>query len=198
ALATMTLVVLVAVAIDSSAAEKHDIRAQALGTLFYCANWVMIYAKGSYFTSVGRPSPFLHMWTLAVEEQFYLVFPLVCFAARRWIVRFPVRAAWVALAGAVASTVWMGALVSPTADPSRAYLGSDSHAMGLLVGVALGVLAGAGRPWEAVASKLRANPAATRAGGVVGIGALLALLVTMRVVDGNTYGLYRGGFLAFS
>jgi len=198
ALATMTLGVLVAVAIYSTSAEKHDIRAQALGTLFYCANWVMIYAKGSYFASVGRPSPFLHMWTLAVEEQFYVVFPLVCFVARRWIVRYPVRAASVALLGALASTVWMAALVSPTGDPSRAYLGSDSHAMGLLVGVALGVLAGAGRPWDAMAARLRSNVQAARVAATIGVGALLAVLVTMRVFDGNTYGLYRGGFLAFA
>src|SRR6185436_16976226 len=77
ALGTMTIVVLIAVAIASTDAERHDIRGQALGTLFYGANWVMIYAKDSYFMSIGRPSPFLHMWTLAVEEQFYLVFPLV-------------------------------------------------------------------------------------------------------------------------
>ena len=95
----------------------HDIRAQALGTLFYCANWVIIFAKSNYFTTIGRPSPFLHMWTLAVEEQFYLVLPLVFFAARRVIVRHPVRAAVVALVGAVASTVWMAMLVSPTGDP---------------------------------------------------------------------------------
>jgi peptidoglycan/LPS O-acetylase OafA/YrhL len=198
ALGTMTIVVLIAVAIASTDAERHDIRGQAIGTLFYFANWVMIYAKNSYFASIGRPSPFLHMWTLAVEEQFYLVFPLVCFAARRWIVRFPVRAAIVALVGAVVSTVWMAALVSPTGDPSRAYLGSDSHAMGLLVGVALGVLAGAGRPWEAMAARLRANAQAARLAAAVGLGALLAILVTMRVVDGYTYALYRGGFLAFA
>jgi peptidoglycan/LPS O-acetylase OafA/YrhL len=198
ALATMTVVVLVLVAIFSTDTERHDIRGQALATLLYCANWVMIYAKGSYFTSVGRPSPFLHMWTLAVEEQFYVVFPLVCFLARRWIARYPVRAAVIALLGAVASTVWMAVLVSPTGDPSRAYLGSDSHAMGLLVGVALGVLAGAGRPWEAMAARLRSSASATRAAAAIGLASLLAVLVTMRVVDGNTYDLYRGGFLAFA
>ncbi len=198
ALATMTVVVLIAVAVDSSAAEKHDIRAQALGTLFYCANWVMIYAKGSYFTSVGRPSPFLHMWTLAVEEQFYLLFPLVCFAALRVLDLHPVRASSVALAGAFGSTVWMAVLVSPTGDPSRAYLGSDSHAMGLLVGVALGVLAGAGTPWTAIAGRLRSSATAARVAGAAGLGALLAVIVTMRLLDGNSYTLYRGGFLAFS
>src|SRR5207244_5334288 len=59
ALATMTVVVCVAAAIDFSAAELHDVRSHALGTLFYCANWVMIAGKGSYFATTGRPSPFL-------------------------------------------------------------------------------------------------------------------------------------------
>src|SRR5258708_7269973 len=112
--------------------------------------------------------------------------------------RYPVRAAVIALLGALASTVWMAVLVSPTGDPSRAYLGSDSHAMGLLVGVALGVLAGAGRPWEAMAARLRSNVRAARVAAAIGVGALLAVLVTMCVFDGNTYGLYRGGFLAFA
>jgi hypothetical protein len=92
----------------------------------------------------------------------------------------------------------MAVLVSPTGDPSRAYLGSDSHAMGLLVGVALGVLAGAGTPWEAMAVRLRSSPTAAWVAGAVGLGALLAVLVTMSVLDGNAYSLYRGGFLAFS
>ncbi|HEY5170798.1 MAG TPA: acyltransferase, partial [Acidimicrobiia bacterium] len=86
ALATVTVVVLIAVAISFSNEELHDVRAQALGTLFYCANWVLIFGKSNYFANLGRPSPFLHMWTLAVEEQFYLVLPLVLFVARRAVV----------------------------------------------------------------------------------------------------------------
>ncbi len=198
ALGTMTVVVLCAVAINSSGAEKHDIRAQAIGTLFYCANWVIIFAKSSYFTSIGRPSPFLHMWSLAVEEQFYLVLPVVCFAARRSIVRHPVSAAFVALGGALASTVWMAVLVSPTGDPSRAYLGSDSHAMGLLVGVALGVLAGAGGPWDAIAGYVRSHVLVARGAAAVGAASLLAILVVMRVATFQTYALYRGGFFVFA
>ena len=198
ALGTMTVVVLCAVAINSSSVEKHDIRAQALGTLFFCVNWVIIFAKGSYFTSVGRPSPFLHMWSLAVEEQFYIVFPLVCFAARRSIVRHPVRAAVVALFAAVVSTVWMAVLVSPTNDPSRAYLGTGSHAMGLLVGVALGVLAGTGGPWQVMASHLRSSPALARSAVTIAVASLIAILVVMRVASDHTYALYHGGFLVFA
>jgi peptidoglycan/LPS O-acetylase OafA/YrhL len=198
ALATVTVVVLIATAISFSNTEIHDMRAQALGTLFYCANWVLIFAKSNYFATLGRPSPFLHMWTLAVEEQFYVVLPLVLFAARRVVVRHPVRSATVALAGAIASTVWMGVLVSPTGDPSRAYLGSDSHAMGLLVGVALGIVAGAGAPWNAFTVWLRARSSAALAAPLLAAASLVAILATMRVTDDGTLALYRGGFLAFA
>ncbi len=198
ALATVTVVVLSVGAVKLSSVELHDIRAQALGTLFYCANWVIIFAKGSYFTSTGRPSPFLHMWTLAVEEQFYVVLPLVMFAVRRIVMRRPLAAAGVALLGAIASTVWMGVLFSPTGDPSRAYLGSDSHAMGLLVGVALGVLAGAGRPWDAFAERLRSGSAAARVASLLAGAALVAVLVVMRAAKSNTAALYRGGFFVFA
>ena len=198
ALVTVTLVVLCVSAVKLSNAEIHDIRAQALGTLFYVANWVMIFAKSNYFTSIGRPSPFLHMWTLAVEEQFYVVLPLVLFATRRAVVRRPVRAATIALVGAVASTVWMGVLVSPTGDPSRAYLGSDSHAMGLLVGVALGVLAGAGRPWATFQGWIRSDVRVARAASLLALAALVAILVIMREASDHTLLLYRGGFLVFA
>src|SRR5438552_1377558 len=198
ALATVTVAVLCAAAISFSSSEIHDLRAQALGTLFYCVNWVIIFAKGNYFTSLGRPSPLLHLWTLAVEEQFYVALPIVLFLARRVVVRHPVRAATIALVGAVASTVWMGVLVSPTGDPSRAYLGSDSHAMGLLVGVALGVLAGAGRPWEALGRWMRSNATAARAAPLVAAGSLVAIFVTMRVTRDRTLAHYRGGFLVFA
>jgi peptidoglycan/LPS O-acetylase OafA/YrhL len=198
ALATVTVVVLIAAAIALSNTEMHDLRAQALGTLFYCVNWVIIHQNGNYFTTIGRPSPFLHMWTLAVEEQFYIVLPLVFFATRRALVRHPVRASVIALVGAVASTIWMAVLFSPTGDPTRAYIGSDSHAMGLLVGVAVGVLAGAGRPWEVVTERVRANRSATRLAPVLATAALIVILVTMRLADDHSTWLFRGGFLVFA
>jgi len=198
ALATMTVVVCIAAAYDFSRLELHDVRSQALGTLFYCANWVMNAGHQNYFATVGRPSPFLHMWSLAVEEQFYIVLPLLFLLIRGTLVRRPVRVAVVALLGAVASTLWMSVLVAPGGDPSRAYLGSDSHAMGLLVGVALGVLAGAGGPWEAIVARVRRHETAVRWSFVLGSAALAGIVATMWFASDRTYGLYRGGFLAFS
>jgi hypothetical protein len=104
----------------------------------------------------------------------------------------------VAVAGAVASTVWMAVLVSPTGDPSRAYLGSDSHAMGLLVGVALGVLAGSGRPWAEFTGWMRANRRAATTAPLLAIAAFVAILVPMRLARDHTLALYRGGFLVFA
>ncbi|HTL86433.1 MAG TPA: acyltransferase family protein, partial [Acidimicrobiia bacterium] len=188
ALGTVVVVVCIASAISLTTLELHDIRAQAIGTLFYVANWVLIAGKGAYFSTVGRPSPFLHMWSLAIEEQFYVVFPIVCFFARRAIVRRPERAAIVALVGALGSTIWMALLVSPNGDPSRAYLGTGSHAMGLLVGVALGILAGTGTRWSTL----------PRWTAHVGLLALIGIGVTMVWATDRTYFLYRGGFLLFS
>jgi hypothetical protein len=138
------------------------------------------------------------MWTLAVEEQFYIVLPLVFFATRRSLVRHPVRASVIALIGAIASTVWMAVLFSPTGDPTRAYIGTDSHAMGLLVGVAMGVLAGAGRPWEAFTERVCTHSNVTRLAPVLAAVALLVILVMMRIAAEDTAWLFRGGFLFFS
>ncbi len=198
ALATVTVVVLCVAAVKLSSAEVHDIRAEALGALFYCENWVTIFTKNSYFATLERPSPFLHMWTLAVEEQFYMVFPLVMFASRRAVRGHPVRVAVIALLAAAASTVWMGVLVSPGGDPSRAYLGSDSHAMGLLVGVALGVLAGSDRTWPAFCGWVRSSGAIARAAPPIAAASLVAMLVVMRAANFRTLALYRGGFLLFA
>jgi peptidoglycan/LPS O-acetylase OafA/YrhL len=198
AVAVMTVVVLGLSAVKLTPVELHDIRAQALGTLFYVANWVFVAQKGSYFALAGRPSPFLHMWSLAIEEQFYLVLPIVFFAFRRALVRRPVRAAVIAMVAAIGSTIWMAVLVKPLGDPTRAYLGTGSHAMGLLVGVALGVLAGAGGPWEAIRGRLHASRRAQTATSIVGVIALVVICVTMKLTSDHSYRLFRGGFLAFS
>jgi peptidoglycan/LPS O-acetylase OafA/YrhL len=189
AVATMTVVVLLLAAVKFSSTELHDLRAQALGTLFYCANWVFIFQKGSYFATVGRPSPFLHMWSLAIEEQFYLVLPLLFFALRRRVARRPGVTAVVALVGAIGSTVWMWVLAKPLHDPTTAYLSTGAHSMGLLVGVALGVIAA--RAPTLTNWLRRVTPALAAV-------ALLAVLASMRLTSFHSTRLFHGGFLVFS
>ncbi|HKH39150.1 MAG TPA: acyltransferase family protein, partial [Rubrobacter sp.] len=108
----------------------------------------------SYFEAVGRPSLLQHLWSLAVEEQFYLIWPPIlalglCIGATRLRRR---RVLTVALFGALASAVAMALLYVPGVDPSRIYYGTDTRATGLLCGAALAFLWSPGekyRPLEA-------------------------------------------------
>ena len=122
----------------------------------------------------------------------------MCYFARSYIVRRPVRSSIIAFLLAIASTIYMAMLVSPLGDPSRAYLGTFSHSMTIFVGVSLGILAGSGSVWDKIGARCHA-PDGTRARSrpIVGSLALVAVLATMWFTSDRTYNLYRGGFLLF-
>jgi peptidoglycan/LPS O-acetylase OafA/YrhL len=134
--------VLIAVAmIVSAIAEPNQIdqiRGDALASLFYFANWHFIFEHNSYFEGFGRPSLFTHLWSLSVEEQFYLFWPLVFAAGMKLFGRG--RLLLGVLAGAVGSVVLAWILFDPGHDASRVYYGTDTHAVGLLAGVALALV----------------------------------------------------------
>ena len=108
-----------------------------LAALGYVTNWHLIFGEQSYFEAAGRPSMVQHLWSLAVEEQFYLLWPLLLGVGLWAFKRRTGRLAVAVLAGAGLSALVMALLYDPTADPSRVYYGTDTHAMGLLVGAAL-------------------------------------------------------------
>jgi peptidoglycan/LPS O-acetylase OafA/YrhL len=154
--------------------------------LGYFTNWWLLFHHVSYFQSVGRPPLVLHLWSLAVEEQFYLLWPLILLlaAGRHGRIR---RVGWVALVLALASSAWMAILFQTSQDPSRVYFGTDSHAGGLLLGAALAI---AFPPWSR-AGTVRSS--ARRLMSVVGLGAFAGLVALMVIL--NQYGTftYRGG-----
>jgi peptidoglycan/LPS O-acetylase OafA/YrhL len=134
--------VLIAVAMVVSAiADPNRIdqtRGDALASLFYFANWHFIFEHNSYFEGFGRPSLFTHLWSLSVEEQFYLFWPIVFAAGMKLFGRG--RLLLGVLAGAIASVVLAWILFDPGHDASRVYYGTDTHAVGLLAGVALALV----------------------------------------------------------
>jgi peptidoglycan/LPS O-acetylase OafA/YrhL len=122
------------------------LRGDTLASLFYVANWRFVLSGQSYFSGFTTPSPLLHLWSLAVEEQFYLFWPPIVLGVL-WLARRRMRAAGaiavvgvVALVGAVASAVLMAAMYVPGGDPSRVYYGTDTRAQAMLVGAALAVI----------------------------------------------------------
>jgi peptidoglycan/LPS O-acetylase OafA/YrhL/CubicO group peptidase (beta-lactamase class C family) len=165
--------------------ELSGLRTDALAALGYVMNWRLVFSQQSYFDPMIRPSLLQNLWSLAVEEQFYLLWPVLFIAGMRYLRRFGLLAAILILAAA--SVVLMAWQYQPGADPSRIYYGTDTRAAGLLIGAAL-----------ALAWPPRRTPAAGRAGLVLdGVGALalLGLLVAfVRVYEYHPW-LYRGGFL---
>jgi peptidoglycan/LPS O-acetylase OafA/YrhL len=197
------VVVLLAVVGVAAALVYRDaagqVRADSLASLFYVNNWKYVIDQMSYFEFIGRPPMLKHLWSLSVEEQFYFVWPAVAFLLmRRWN-RRGVR--WVAIALALLSTAWMirlsvsNAYFDPTnpIDPSRAYFGTDSHAMGLLVGAALATFWRPGRLQAAVPTGARVIVTGT------GVAALVAVLGFFLFVGEDTAWMYtRGGFLVLA
>jgi len=114
--------------------ETARLRIDALAAFAYVTNWHLIVGDQSYFESIGRPSLFLHLWSLAVEEQFYLAWPIVLgvllLAGRRVALVFTIL-------GAIGSAALLAVLFDPSSDPSRVYYGTDTRLTGLLLGSAL-------------------------------------------------------------
>ncbi|MEA4926181.1 MAG: acyltransferase family protein [Syntrophomonadaceae bacterium] len=159
--------------------------------VFYSSNWWLIFHQVSYFDSFGPPSPLGHLWSLAVEEQFYLVWPLLLGLGLRYV---PRRGRLIGLITALAiiSAVAMAIIYQPGMDPSRVYYGTDTRAFALLVGAVLALVWPSRQLSTALPSRHRKILDA--AGGA----ALLAVL--LMIWQSNQYQsfLYYGGLLLFS
>ena len=160
-----------------------------VSALTYSANWHEIFVGASYFEQFENPSPLKHVWSFAIEEQFYLFAPLFVIAGCAW---FGPRRHWLmlaaAIAGAVASAAWMARLHTPGADPSRAYYGTDTRAQALFVGIAL-----------AVAVRIAGPPRTVRGRTVLAAAVYPALAVYLWMItsvsERDHWMFERGGFL---
>jgi peptidoglycan/LPS O-acetylase OafA/YrhL len=165
--------------------ELERIRGDGVATLAYFANWRAIFAGKSYWDLFSAPSPFEHTWSLSIEEQFYVVWPLLAFLVLRRAKspRSVLLAVSVALALASGAAMWL--LFEPDRS-SRAYMGTDARGASILVGAALACVLSGRAPIEATGK--------VRALDVAGLAAMIGLGVAWATIDGQSRFLYRGGF----
>jgi len=173
--------------------QYASIRSDALATLFYVANWNEILSGRDYWELFTAPSPLDHTWSLAIEEQFYILWPpfvvLVLMRARLSVAVLGVLAGLLCLA----SALWMASLFDPVWGSARVYYGTDTRIQALAMGAALAVV---------LSRQVQHFPAALptlavqRAADVVGVLAMLFLAAAWVGADGQDPRLYRGGLFA--
>lgn len=154
-----------------------------LSAVFGYNNWWQIFRKVSYFENAGAPSPFTHCWSLAIETQFYLIYPILLILLSKARNRGKVFAAVTAVL-AMISVVLMGVLYSPDGDPSRVYYGTDTRAFSLLIGA----LAAIQKEYHIIKVKLRGKLWA-----VIGSISVLILIGMMMLISSYSSFLYYGG-----
>jgi peptidoglycan/LPS O-acetylase OafA/YrhL len=171
--------------------EASELRGGVVASLGYVTNWYLIFNQQSYFSSLGRQPMLEHLWSLAIEEQFYLLWPLILGVVLKFWRPSRTKLVVGILAVAGVSALVMGLLYNAE-DPSRVYYGTDTHSSGLLIGAALAVLV---PPWRLGGRIGRRAPMAL---DVIGLTGLLVLVWSFVNVSEFDSSLYRGGYLVFA
>jgi peptidoglycan/LPS O-acetylase OafA/YrhL len=167
--------------------QLSGLRPALLGAVSYTSNWWQALHHQSYFDTFGPLPPLEHLWSLAVEEQFYLIWPLILVVVLTRISAARRRAA-VAWAGAAGSALLMLIIYVPRSDPSLVYYGTDTHASALLIGAALALT------WPL--ARVAATPHhLTRRLDIVGLAGLLILAWAVSHFSGADPAVYPAGLI---
>ena len=168
-----------------------SIRGDAISSFFYVSNWWYIFHELSYFDSFNALSPLKNLWSLAIEEQFYIIWPVLLIAGLKWV-KNRSHLPMITFGLALVSALWMAILYSPDTDPSRVYYGTDTRAFALLIGCSLAFV----WPMQRLSSK-KLLPVGRRILHIAGFGSFAIFLLCIYAVDDFDAFLYQGGMLLF-
>ena len=179
-------------------AQPDQFRKAVVSAVFYVNNWQQIFGNVSYFARFAPEGPLNHLWSLSVEEQFYIVWPFLLLLGVKIVRERPLasgvrpRLALLTLGLAVASSILMAILYHPSLDPSRIYYGTDTRAGGLLFGAALAMV------WPSRRLSRRITLGARNT--LDGLGVLGLLIIAIMIWRTGQYSsfLYQGGFVVLS
>ena len=163
-----------------------------ISSVFNTINWWFIFHKLSYFDSFGAPSPFKHLWFLAVQEQFYFIWPIVLITGLKF---FKNRSNFyiIAFMTMICSATLMDVMYNPEIDPSRVYYGTDTRAFELLMGSLVAIVF----PIQKFSSS-KSTILKKAALNIISVITLAIFIVSAVLVDEYVVFMYRGGLLLFS
>ncbi|WP_018756976.1 acyltransferase family protein [Paenibacillus terrigena] len=171
----------------------HDLlrtlRGDVFATTVYGNNWWLIFHEVSYFDRFGVPNPFVHLWSLAVEGQFYIVWPLLLAIGLRYTPK-RIHCVSITLLLIALSAIAMAWMYEPGNDPSRVYYGTDTRAFGLLIGAALAMLLPS-KKWSQIKTS-----SSRKLLNLLGGGALIILFYQISVMNEFEDYIYEGGLVA--
>ncbi|MED4750872.1 acyltransferase family protein [Brevibacillus choshinensis] len=185
------LVLVVAWVMLFKPAHLPSMKGDVPAAILYVSNWWLIFQDVSYFEKFGPASPFGHLWSLAVEEQFYLFWPLLLAIGLRFVKR---RGPLVCmtLAAAAFSAISMAWMYEPGLDPSRVYYGTDTRVFALLIGAALAMV------WPSRKLSANISRSARLSLDLAGVAGLSILLFAIWKTNQYDDFLYRGGLVLLS
>lgn len=155
-------------------------------------NWWQIFNGQSYFERfANNESPFTHLWTLSIEGQFYIFWPLILLLFVKLGTKKS-RIFWFAMIVSVISAIWMAILYRPGVDPSRLYYGTDTRLFSILLGCGLAVI------WPAEKLKKDVMKSDKWILNIVGLLSFALMVFMIFTVKDSSAFLYRGGMFIFS
>ena len=179
-------------------AQPMQFREAVVSAAFYFNNWEQIFENVSYFARFAPEGPLNHLWSLSVEEQFYIFWPFLLLLGVKLVHERPLpsgvrpRLALLAIVFALISSIEMAILYHPSLDPSRIYYGTDTRAGGLLFGAALAMV------WPSRRLNRRIAPQARNTLDAMGVAGLLIIALMIWQVGEFDRFLYQGGFIVLS
>jgi peptidoglycan/LPS O-acetylase OafA/YrhL len=185
------ILIIVATALIGDGTQLARLRGDALSSIAYVANWHFIASGDTYGAAFQSPSPFTHFWTLAIEEQFYVVFPALV-AVVLTLGRGSRRTLTVALVALGASSLaWSAYLLHRGASLDRLYFGTDVRLVEFVTGALLAVA------WSRRGAPATGRRARIAANGL-GVTALALMLLLWATANVRDPAVYRGGLAAYS